>query len=455
MDLERSGRQDAFSSLGREQIIDVRAKTAEPALVLSGEQLASLKARLKDLVANEMYAEAADVKKQIEAIEQTSTEKMRQDVQSKLASLQVLLDEAVANEKYAEAATLKDEIDGLSETVPVDVAHGMTKNDKLASLRVNLKKAVDSELYGLAAEIQDDIKQAEMEQQYQLTETRGPMQTYRMRKPAVPTKMVLTEEERAREDETPDSEFYKDPRMTLYVDMPFALRLQELYSKRIMSGASVLDLGAACATYLPEGLVTREVCGLGMNLEEMEANDELMSCTVQDLNEDTKLPFLDEQFDAVVCSNTLQYLIEPERVLEEVSRTLRPGGVIILSFTDKCFASKVTKAWSDRGNLARAHLVQDLVRACPGLTEPELVWEVNPLSSAGVMAPALRGVTGGDPFIAVVAYKDSPPPGWALTVAGQVAGKGGALGTVQAGPFKDITPFAAMYMLYLLINHAH
>ncbi|KAJ1467433.1 hypothetical protein T484DRAFT_1858846, partial [Baffinella frigidus] len=38
----------------------------------------------------------------------------------------------------------------------------------------------------------------------------------------------------------------------LHVDQPFAERLQGLYARRIMAGSAVLDLGASCATFLPE-----------------------------------------------------------------------------------------------------------------------------------------------------------------------------------------------------------
>jgi len=84
-----------------------------------------------------------------------------------------------------------------------------------------------------------------------------------------------------------------------------------------------------------------------------------------------------------------------------------------------------------------------------GYIEPELIWKVHPLSSLGVVLPPVREVTGGDPFMAIVSYKDAPPPGWAMQVAGQPA----MLGTYQAGPFKNVTPFAAMYLLYLALSH--
>ncbi|EKX47614.1 hypothetical protein GUITHDRAFT_157604 [Guillardia theta CCMP2712] len=236
----------------------------------------------------------------------------------------------------------------------------------------------------------------------------------KVRKVVREAKIVLSDSERRREDESPDSVFYQDPRMVVHVDMKFAMKLQSLYSKRILPGSAILDLGASCASLLPEDKPFREVVGLGMNMEEMLANEELTDRVVQDLNEDPVLPFEDERFDAVVCASSVQYFTQPELVLAEAARVLRPGGVLILSFTDKAFASKAIEGWKSRGNLKRCELVMDCVRACSSFTTPELIWEVNPFSSLGLMLPALRESTGGDPFMAVVAYKDTPPAGWAM-----------------------------------------
>jgi SAM-dependent methyltransferase len=41
------------------------------------------------------------------------------------------------------------------------------------------------------------------------------------------------------------------------------------------------------------------------------------------------LPFLDESFDAVVCLEALEFMPAPQRVLGEMARVLRPGGVLL------------------------------------------------------------------------------------------------------------------------------
>ncbi len=44
----------------------------------------------------------------------------------------------------------------------------------------------------------------------------------------------------------------------------------------------------------------------------------------------THVPFLDEQFDAVICSELLEHVLNPAAVLHDVHRILRQGGVLLL-----------------------------------------------------------------------------------------------------------------------------
>jgi ubiquinone/menaquinone biosynthesis C-methylase UbiE len=43
------------------------------------------------------------------------------------------------------------------------------------------------------------------------------------------------------------------------------------------------------------------------------------------------LPFLDETFDAVACLEALEFMPAPQRVLGEMARVLRPGGVLLIT----------------------------------------------------------------------------------------------------------------------------
>jgi ubiquinone/menaquinone biosynthesis C-methylase UbiE len=58
------------------------------------------------------------------------------------------------------------------------------------------------------------------------------------------------------------------------------------------------------------------------------------------LNEQPQLKAKDGSFDAVVCCVSVQYMQYPERVFAEIYRVLKPGGVCIMSFSNRMFYQK-------------------------------------------------------------------------------------------------------------------
>ncbi len=84
---------------------------------------------------------------------------------------------------------------------------------------------------------------------------------------------------------------------------------------------------------------------LGMNDAELAANPLAEEHVVHDLNRDPELPFPDAAFDAVTCCVSIDYLVRPVAVLREVARVLRPQGVVVITFSNRCFPSKAIRGW--------------------------------------------------------------------------------------------------------------
>jgi SAM-dependent methyltransferase len=89
----------------------------------------------------------------------------------------------------------------------------------------------------------------------------------------------------------------------------------------------------------------RTLTGLGLNAAELEANPALTARVVHDLNAEPTLPFAEASFDGAVCCVSVDYLVRPLEVFAEVARTLRPGAVFCVTFSNRCFATKAIRGW--------------------------------------------------------------------------------------------------------------
>jgi len=106
--------------------------------------------------------------------------------------------------------------------------------------------------------------------------------------------------------------------------------IQRLKNHNVISGSAILDIGCG-AGLATNPLAQRgyKVTGLDLAkgaLEEARRRDQTQSVKYVEGNA-YKLPFADEQFDAVMSLDFLEHVDEPSRVVAEASRVLKPGGV--------------------------------------------------------------------------------------------------------------------------------
>ena len=157
----------------------------------------------------------------------------------------------------------------------------------------------------------------------------------------------------SRLDESPDELFYETPRFVTHIDDAAIAAVTQLYREYFPAGGAVLDLMSSWISHLPAEVAYHRVVGLGMNREELAANRRLHSWVLQDLNENPRLPFDDAQFDAAGICVSVDYLTRPVEVLRECGRVLRPGSPLVITFSNRCFPTKVIAAWrmlDDRGH---------------------------------------------------------------------------------------------------------
>jgi len=165
-----------------------------------------------------------------------------------------------------------------------------------------------------------------------------------------------------RQDNTPDELFYAQPRLVTHIDDATISALTEFYEEFLPEHGDLLDLMSSWISHLPEHVTYASVTGHGMNAEELAANPRLTERVVQDLNANQVLPFNDARFDSATIVVSIQYLIEPVAVIEELLRVLRPGGQLCIAMSHRCFPTKAILAFHQLSAPDRVALVQEYLQ---------------------------------------------------------------------------------------------
>jgi len=214
--------------------------------------------------------------------------------------------------------------------------------------------------------------------------------------------MLLRPENRTKLDPSNDNDFYSVPRFVTHVDEGFIDQLTELYREKLQPDTRILDLMSSWISHLPEEMQFDHVEGHGMNYEELQKNSRLDSYFVQNINQNLQIPLKNEDFDAVLITVSVQYLQYPEAIFAEISRILKPGGLVIVSFSNRMFFQKAIAAWRDGTEASRVSLVKQYLKSIPGFSEPEVISRQSSVPNF----LAMLGLVGADPFYAVIAEKN-------------------------------------------------
>jgi SAM-dependent methyltransferase/FKBP-type peptidyl-prolyl cis-trans isomerase 2 len=160
-----------------------------------------------------------------------------------------------------------------------------------------------------------------------------------------------------RDDENPDTLFYGKPRYVQHIDTTAIEMVKSTYGRFLKDDMQVLDLMSSWQSHLPENLNLGRTVGLGLNERELKKNSQLTESVVQDLNLNPRLPFESDSFDVVTCTVSVEYLIDPLAVFEEVSRVLRKDGYFIVTFSNRWFPTKAIKIWTELHEFERMGMV--------------------------------------------------------------------------------------------------
>lgn len=204
-----------------------------------------------------------------------------------------------------------------------------------------------------------------------------------------------------RYDESSDSQFYGEPRFVTHIDDMAIKALTEFYEtsfpKSGTPGTALLDMCSSWISHYPKGYKADRISGAGMNEEELKRNSVLTDYVVQDLNESPSLPYEDNTFDVVTNAVSIDYMNKPLEVMKEVQRVLKPGGLAIMSFSNRCFPTKAVAVWTSTGDLDHIWIVGSYFHYAGGF-EPPTAKEITKKGLLG---------TKGDPMYVVYSRKQN------------------------------------------------
>jgi SAM-dependent methyltransferase len=163
-------------------------------------------------------------------------------------------------------------------------------------------------------------------------------------------------------DTEEDEIFYEPPRLVYHIDEAAVAALTQFYRRVLPARGTLLDLMSSWVSHLPPETQYAEVIGHGMNAAELAANARLNRWFIQNLNRDPRLPLADSSVDAAMICVSIQYLQRPVTVLRDVARVLRPGGLLVVGFSNRCFWTKAVAIWRSLDDDGHAHLVELYLR---------------------------------------------------------------------------------------------
>lgn len=120
------------------------------------------------------------------------------------------------------------------------------------------------------------------------------------------------------------------------------------------TGKTALEVGCG------GGILTEEICKMGFTTTGIDPSDESLHTAANHAKEGglaisyqkgtgELLPYQDHSFDFVFCCDVLEHVSDLPKVISEISRVLKPGGIFIYDTLNRTFISKLVaiKIWQE------------------------------------------------------------------------------------------------------------
>lgn len=200
-----------------------------------------------------------------------------------------------------------------------------------------------------------------------------------------------------RADVAPDGVFYAEPRLVTHIDAGAIAAVGAMYDELGLPGTDVVDLMSSWVSHF--NAAPRTLTVLGMNADELAQNAMATTTVVHDLNTDPTLPFADASFDHATCCVSVDYLTRPVEVFREVARVLRPGGLFVITFSNRLFPTKAIRGWLMADSRGHCRIVAEYFVRSGAFGEPSVELRT-PLDVPGdpLYAVFAKSSTGSPPI---------------------------------------------------------
>lgn len=141
------------------------------------------------------------------------------------------------------------------------------------------------------------------------------------------------------------------------VDAAALSAITEIYREIMPEGGAILDVMSSWVSHLPPEMDYRRVAGIGVDACALAENPFLDEWRVQDLNSNPSLPYGNGEFDGAAVCGAIQHLTRPAEVIREIGRVLRPGAPLVVTFSQRCLATKAIACWCLLDDAAQLCLV--------------------------------------------------------------------------------------------------
>jgi SAM-dependent methyltransferase len=131
---------------------------------------------------------------------------------------------------------------------------------------------------------------------------------------------------------------------------------KELFDRLLKPGMTLIDYGCGNGERYGRDMLARQIDYRGFDISEVALeNAARLGLKVGRIGQDSSIPVSNDSADAAICFEVLEHLMEPDRALAEILRTLKPGGFAIVSVPNAAFITQrieflLTGFWNPGGS---------------------------------------------------------------------------------------------------------